>query len=88
MLDYCYYPNLHQGKQLSQLLSTGHPSFLAQGRLPILMIALNEYFEDSCSILVLSKVMLKFTISKEECLQAQKEAFAADVLSHLDEHYI
>lgn len=34
VLDYCCYPSLHQGKQLSQLLSTGHPSFLAQGRLP------------------------------------------------------
>lgn len=32
--------------------------------------------------------MLKFTISKEEWLQAQNEAFVADVLSHLDKHYI
>lgn len=29
-----------------------------------------------------------FIILKEECLQAQNEAFSADAMSHLDEHYM
>ena len=53
-----------------------------------MMIALNEYFEGSFSILVLSKVIFKFINLKEECLQAQNEAFSADAMSHLDEYYM